>query len=117
MWARRKKSSRSPGWLNRAMSDLEARLAALAAAGQTISYGQLARDLGWPMARLTAELEQLMEEDAARGLPLRAALCEARFGNGLPACGFFEKAAALGILPDDPAAFVATTRKALRPSP
>jgi hypothetical protein len=96
------------------MSDLETRLAALATAGQTISYGQLARDLGWPMARLTAELERLMEEDAARGAPLRAALVEARLGNGLPARGFFDKAASLGLCPEDPATFVATTRAALR---
>lgn len=96
------------------MSDLETRLAALAAAGQTISYGQLAHDLGWPVARLTDALERLMEEDARAGAPLRAALLEARLGNGLPARGFFDKAASLGIYPEDPAAFVAATRAALR---
>lgn len=95
------------------MTDLETRLAALAAAGQTIPYGQLARDLGWRMGDLTAALETLMEQDAQHGLPLRAALCEARLGNGLPARGFFDKAASLGLTPDDPARFVADQRAAL----
>ncbi len=92
---------------------LEARLAALAAAGETASYGALARDLGLRMADLTAALERLMEEDAARGQPLRAAVVAARLGNGLPARGFFDKAAALGFDISDPAAFVATQRQAL----
>ena len=36
------------------MSDLETRLADLASRGQTITYGALARDLGWRIAELTA---------------------------------------------------------------
>lgn len=96
------------------MTPLEARLAALAAAGQTVSYGDLARDLGLRMADLTAALERLMEEDAAQGRPFRAALLHQRLSpGGLPAPGFFLKAQALGQGVDDPAAFVARHRAGL----
>lgn len=95
------------------MTPLEIRLAALAAAGQTIPYGALARDLGLRMAELTAALEALMEADTAAGNPLRAALCEARLTPGLPARGFFDKAAALGHDVSDPAAFIAKQRQLL----
>ena len=93
------------------MNKLEARLAELAAQQQTITYGALARDLAIPgpgaIAKLTQALEILMEIDAASGQPLRAALCAGRLAQGLPAPGFFEKAASLGyILDDTPQAFV-----------
>lgn len=82
-------------------SALEARLAALAAAGETISYGQLAKGLGLRMADLTAQLETLMEEDAVLGQPFRAALlCQRLSPLGLPAPGFFQKAVELGRIPD-----------------
>lgn len=96
------------------MNDLPARLALLAAQGKTVTYGALAADLGCRVADLTAALEQLMEEDAAAGRPLRAALLEARLNNGLPARGFFDKAASLGLIPEDPARFVQDTRAALQ---
>ncbi len=89
---------------------LAARLSALAAARQTITYGALARDLGWRIGHLTAALEALMDADAAAGHPLRAALCEARLAQGMPAPGFFAKAASLGFDTSDPAAFVAQQR-------
>ncbi|MCZ8153409.1 MAG: hypothetical protein O9292_13595 [Rhodobacteraceae bacterium] len=95
------------------MTDLSARLADLAVQGKTITYGALARDLGWRVADLTAALEQIMEEDAASGAPQRAALLEGRLSNGMPAQGFFQKLAELGIDPGDPAAYVAETRAAL----
>jgi hypothetical protein len=95
------------------MTPLEQRLAALAAAGETVPYGALARDLGLRMGALTAALEALMEADAMAGAPLRAALCAARLGDGLPARGFFDKAAALGYDVSDPAAFVADHRRRL----
>lgn len=95
------------------MTALEARLAALAAAGETVTYGALARDLGLRMGVLTAALEALMEEDARQDRPFRAALCRARLGDGLPAPGFFLKAAALGRNVADPAEFVARERAAL----
>jgi hypothetical protein len=94
---------------------LEARLAALAAAGGTITYGDLAREIGLRMADLTARLEALMEEDAREGRPFRAALLRQRLSpDTLPAPGFFQKAAALGQRIDDPAAFTADQRCRLR---
>ena len=95
------------------MRDLEARLAGLASRGKTITYGGLARDLGWRMGDLTSALETLMELDAAAALPLRAALCEGRLAGGLPAPGFFLKAAELGFDVSDPAGFVADQRTGL----
>jgi hypothetical protein len=89
---------------------LEAALAALAAAGETITYGALARDLNLRVNDLTTQLETLMEEDAAAGKPFRAALLRQRLSpKYLPAPGFFHKAAALGRPDVDPEA----ERKAL----
>lgn len=83
------------------MTRLETRLAALAAAGETITYGDLARELGLRMAELTAQLEALMETDAAEGKPFRAALLRQRLSpDHLPAPGFFQKAADLGCTVD-----------------
>lgn len=95
------------------MTPLETRLAAVAAAGETIAYGDLARELGLRIADLTAQLETLMEKDAAAGKPFRAALLRQRLSSDrLPAPGFFQKAAALGRATDDPAAFTASERQA-----
>jgi hypothetical protein len=67
------------------------------------------------MGELTARLEALMEEDAAKGKAFRAALLRQRLSPaGLPAPGFFQKAAILGHPADDPAAFVAEQRQRLR---
>jgi hypothetical protein len=96
------------------MRKLEAKLAALAAAGDTVSYGQLARDLGLRMAELTWALEALMDEDAALGKPFRAAVLHQRLSpDRLPAPGFFQKAAALGYDITDPKAFTESHRKRL----
>ena len=78
------------------MTPLERRLAALAAAGETISYGQLARELGLRMGELTAALEALMDVDAVQGKPFRASLVDSKLSPGIPAEGFFAKAAELG---------------------
>lgn len=97
------------------MTPLEQRLAALAGVGETITYGDLARELGLRMADLTAQLEALMEEDAAQGNPFRAALLLQRLSpDHLPAPGFFQKAAALGADISDPVAFTADQRRKLR---
>lgn len=94
---------------------LETRLAALAAAGETITYGDLARALGLRIGELTAQLEALMEDDAAQGAPFRAALLRQRLSpDHLPAPGFFQKAAALGADVADPVAFTARQRRNLR---
>lgn len=93
---------------------LDARLAAIAAAGETITYGDLARELGLRVAGLTARLEQLMEEDARAGKPLRAAVLRQRLSAGqLPAPGFFGKAADLGFRISDHGAFVRDHRRRL----
>ena len=93
------------------MTKLETRLAALAAAGETITYGDLARELGLRMAELTSRLEALMDEDAATGKPFRAALLRQRLSpDRLPAPGFFQKAEELGHQIPDPAAFTADHR-------
>lgn len=95
------------------MAALEARLSALAATGQTVTYGALARELGLRIAELTTALEALMAQDARAGQPLRAALCEAKLSRGLPAQGFFDKASELGFAIHDPADFTAHHRAAL----
>lgn len=97
---------------------LEARLAQLAAQSQTVTYGALARDLAIPgpgaIAKLTMALEVLMQEDAALGLPFRAALCKGRLANDLPAQGFFDKAQALGRYANsNPSDFMSTERNRL----
>lgn len=66
------------------------------------------------MAELTTRLEQLMEEDARAGRPLRAAVLRQRLSPAqLPAPGFFAKAAALGFRIADPAAFARDHRRRL----
>lgn len=99
------------------MSPLEVRLAALGAAGHTVTYGALARELGWRMGELTAALEELMAADHAAGQPLRAAVCAGRLNNGIPAEGFFIKALALDLDVSDRMAFVFGQRAALRSDP
>lgn len=105
---------RSRGWLNRAMNDLTARLVALAAAGQTITYGTLARDLGLRIAALTAALEAMMAADLVAGRPLLASVCAGKLTGLAPAEGFFIKALELGLDVADRAAFVQRQRAALR---
>lgn len=96
---------------------VRARLTELAALGQTISYGELARELGIPapsIATLTDILETLMEQDAAAGRPFLAAVMAGRLGDGMPSLGFFEKAADLdAVLTSDPAGFVREQRTKL----
>ena len=100
------------------MKRLEEKLAALAAAGETITYGALAKELGLRMADFTAQLEALMEQDAAQGRPFRAALLRQRLSpDHLPAPGFFLKAAELGQPTNDPAEFTKAHRDANSMSP
>jgi hypothetical protein len=100
------------------VTSLEEKLATLSAAGETITYGDLARYLGLRMADLTAQLEALMEEDAAQNRPLRAALLRQRLSpDHLPAPGFFQKAAELGADIPNPAAFVQDQRHRLYRQP
>jgi hypothetical protein len=99
------------------VAPLDAHLAALAAAGETITYGALAHRLGWRIGVLTAALEATMAVDAAAGKPLRAALCAGRMNDGMPAEGFFIKALELGLDVADRGGFVAAQRLALQRSP
>lgn len=93
---------------------LETHLAALAAAGETTTYGALARELGLRVMDLTAQLEALMEIDAAEGNPFRAALLRQRLSSDhMPAPGFFQKAAALGTDISNPMALVTDHRRRL----
>ena len=94
------------------MKALGARLADLAQRRETIHYGALARELDLRVAEVTTALEVMMEADLAQGRPLRAALVTAR-GSTLPARGFFDKAAALGLEITDPADFIAAERARL----
>jgi hypothetical protein len=59
-----------------------------------ITYQKLAKALQLSppntIHQLTAALEQLMEEDAAAGRPLIAALVISKVRDGLPAPGFFD---------------------------
>ena len=93
---------------------LAGRLARLAASGETIGYGALAAELGVRIGDLTAALEATMAEDAACGEPLRAALLFGKLTNGLPARGYFDRAAELGVCIDDPEAHVRDMRARLR---
>jgi hypothetical protein len=55
-----------------------------------------------------------MEEDARSGKPLRAAVLRQKVSSGgLPAAGFFAKAAALGYRITDPGTFVQDQRRRL----
>ncbi|TQM93368.1 hypothetical protein [Roseinatronobacter monicus] len=82
---------------------LVAALNHLAQTRHCITYGALAAQIGLDgpgrIRRLTDLLEALMEEDAARGRPLRAALVTGKASGGVPAPGFFLKASALGLCP------------------
>jgi hypothetical protein len=76
-----------------------------AKAGRTTTYRDLAAQIGLTppqtIHRVALALEALMEEDAAAGRPLLAALCVSRVRPRLPAPGFFQKAKALGIFSGD----------------
>jgi len=87
-----------------AADDLPARvrahLEALPAEAEPVTYGALARALGFwapgSVRRITAALEATMREDAAAGRPFIAARTVSRAGVGLPGRGFFDTARALG---------------------
>lgn len=92
-------------------------LSALASRGETIAYGDLARELALPnpgsIKQLTTALEALMAQDAKADHPFRAALCCAKMGI-LPAAGFFDAAVRLGRFDGHNATdYVATERAAL----
>jgi len=77
-----------------------------AAAGEPITYQALASalELAPPntIHQLTVALEELIEEDAAAGQPLIAAMVISKARGGLPAVGFFDCAKRVGRFDDDP---------------
>jgi hypothetical protein len=77
-----------------------------ARSGAATTYGALARRIGLQpphtIHRLTQALERLMEEDAAAGRPMLAALVAGKAWAGLPGPGFFAKAQMLGLFSGDP---------------
>ena len=91
-----------PGHTARAVdrAALRAMLADVARTGATRTYQQVAVALGLKpprtIHRVALALESLMEEDAAAGRPLLAAVVVSRTRDGLPAPGFFARARALG---------------------
>lgn len=91
------------------LTRLRAALAELTRQQRCTTYGALVAAVGLDgagrIARLTAMLETLMEEDAHAGRPFRAALVLSRVAQDLPARGFFLKADALGRDTSQPAAF------------
>jgi hypothetical protein len=81
--------------------DLRKALSDQAKLKKTITYAALAQRLGLKppqtIHRLAQALERLMDEDAAAGRPLLAALCIGKARPGLPGPGFFLKARTLGL--------------------
>ncbi|NIA68171.1 hypothetical protein HBA54_06165 [Pelagibius litoralis] len=75
-------------------------LTACAAAGETISYRDLAQRVAFPgphsIHRLTLLLEHMIREDHDAGQPLLAALAVSRAQNGMPGRGFFQLLTELG---------------------
>ena len=81
------------------LAQLRLALCASAAAGETVTYQELARraDVPGPQVihRLTLLLEAMVREDHAAGRPLLAALAVSR-ASGIPGRGFFQLLAELG---------------------
>ena len=81
------------------MLQLRATLCESAAAGETVTYQELARRSGFPgphvIHRLTLLLEAMAREDHAADRPLLAALAVSRT-SGIPGRGFFQLLGELG---------------------
>ncbi|ADJ29562.1 hypothetical protein [Nitrosococcus watsonii] len=80
---------------------LRAYLKIVAGSGVPVYYRDAARALALEppqtIRQLALMLEQLIEEDAAAGVPLIASLVIGRQRDGLPAPGYFAKARAVGV--------------------
>ncbi len=91
---------------DRLKDDLRDELLGRVRTGLPATYKELADRLALApprtVHRVTEALEQLMDEDAAAGRPLLATLAVSKARPGLPACGFFLKARALGLFSGDP---------------
>ena len=82
------------------MATLRRELQDCAAAGETVTYQELARRSIFPgphaIHRLTLLLEAMVREDHAAGRPLLAALAVSRAQKGVPGRGFFQLLTELG---------------------
>jgi hypothetical protein len=91
----------------------------LARTGQTITYRDMAQQLGLSgpkkISQLSLILENIMSADVVDGRPLRAALVVSRVAPHMPRPGFFDHARQLGVLSDqDPALYHQTIVDALK---
>lgn len=81
------------------IAQLRPALIACAAAGETVTYRDLAERVAFPgphtIHRLTLLLETMVREDHAQGRPLLAALAVSR-ATGIPGRGFFQLLVELG---------------------
>jgi len=81
-------------------------LAAAAAGNRLVTYAELADAAGIAgkhrIHRLTAWLEDELAHEVVTGAPMLTARVVSRARGGLPAPGFFEKCAALGIYDGPP---------------
>lgn len=71
--------------------------------GELLTYRQLMEVLALPTPRmqsLARLLEQLAEQDARQGWPLRSALVVSQTDSNLPRPGFFQHLAEAGIMPE-----------------
>ncbi len=93
-------------------SRVRAYLEQIAPQGVPITYAELAQALQLSppntIRQVALALETLMEEDAAAGRPLIAALVISKARGGLPAPGFFDCAAQLGCFNRDAAGLEAS---------
>ncbi|UUX51216.1 hypothetical protein NUH88_05870 [Nisaea acidiphila] len=87
----------APDWYPRLLEVLER----YARERRCIAYAELAAEAAIPgpkaIHKLTEALERLVSRDHAEGRPLRAAVVVSKSGRKLPAPGFFQHCAALGL--------------------
>ena len=80
--------------------DIRAYLSGLPVKDLPITYGQLARAMGFippgSIAKVTQALEETMAEDARAGAPFVAALVVSKTSGVIPARGFFDQAHKVG---------------------
>jgi hypothetical protein len=90
-----------PAPLSETASRILVVLERVVAAGETVTYAELAREaevLPPHSIHQTAEaLEEIIRHDFAAGLPLRAAVVISAKRGGIPAPGFFQLATEIGL--------------------
>ena len=88
------------------LTDMRAILRDYEGRGETVTYQNLATTLGLvppnTIHQVTTVLENLMADDVAHDRPMIAAMVVRKGAVGMPARGFFDKAAELGRFEGDP---------------